>query len=164
MKMKRLNLETLAERTGIELERLQQCVEAGIVPERTWLLQADDERQLDGIDELTGTFLASAVLLLEAGYDERRISSLLRVICLVMKPGRNPLRLPVAADIVGGASNVVVQVADGDHVRWKVDDRDTGWVRIRTGERQAVLDYVPRIVLGIDLRAIHDRVLDSPNL
>lgn len=159
MKLKRLELELLSERIGIELLRLQYCVNESLVPERAWMLQADDESQLDGIDELTGTFLVSASLLLDAGYTERRIHSLLKTICLVMKPGRNPLRLPVAADIVGGATSVVVQISDGDHIRWKVDCRDTGWIRIYSGKRYPVPHHEPLIVTAIDLSSIHNQVL-----
>ncbi len=158
MKMKRLDLEALSELTDIELERLQYCVAEGLVPQRDWLLQADDERQLDGIDELTGTFLVCAIRLLDAGYAEQSVPSLLRTICLVIKPGRNPLRLPIAADVVS-ASRIVVQIADGGHVRWKVDGRDTGWIRIHAGKRRLVPDHAPRIVTAIDMSAIHDQVV-----
>ena len=66
----------------------------------------DDEFIHDGIDELTGSFLVCAALLLDADFVGRRISSLLRTICLVMKPGRNPLRLPQtdACETCGGST------------------------------------------------------------
>lgn len=159
MKMKRLDLETLSDRTGVKVGRLRRCLDRSLVAERTWLLQADDERQLGGIDELTGTFLLCAVLLQDAGYSERKIPSLLRTITLVMKPGRNPLNLPVAADIVSGATSVVVQIADGDHIRWKVDGRDTTWVRIRAGKREPMPGYTPTIITAIDMSGIHDQVV-----
>ncbi|MDA0589242.1 MAG: hypothetical protein O3C17_14645 [Planctomycetota bacterium] len=159
MKMQRLDLETLSERTNIECAHLQSILDDGLVPERTWLLQADDENQLSGIDELNSTFLVCANLLLDAGYTESRIPEILRTICLVMKPGRNPLRLPVASDIVAGANRVVVQIAEGEHVCWKVDGRDTGWIRVRAGRRQSIADFSPRVVTAIDMTSIHDQVL-----
>jgi len=100
-----------------------------------------------------------ASLLLEAGFNKLKIPELLNTICLVMKPGRNPLHLTVASDIVAGASRVVVQIADGDHVRWKVDDRDTGWLCPRADRRQPVADFAPRVVTAIDMTAIHEQVL-----
>ncbi len=158
-KLQRLDLATLSERTGIEHDRLRRFHELGLVPERTWLLQADDERLLDGIDELTGTFLVCATLLHDAGFNESKIAAILRDVCRIMKQGRNPLRLPVAADIVGGAASAVVQISDGNHIRWKVDGQDSGWIQIGTSKAQMNPDHAPKIVTALDMSAIHEKVV-----
>jgi len=100
----------------------------------------------------------AAHFLLDAGCAEAAIPNLLLLICHVQKLGRNPLKLPIAADVVTTNANAVVQIADASHVRWRIGSVNTPWTKVVGSRRRIEPDYAPRVVVAIDLGAMRDTV------
>ena len=152
MMIEHFTLSELSARSRVELAQLERCLE--FVPERDWLVgdpTADDRSEIDGV---TAMFLLCAVRLLKVGCRQLTVRKLLKAINHPQKPGRNPLREPVMADAVLGNGDAIVQIADDQYIRWKIDGRDTGWIPLMRVRAEPVCEYVPRIIIAIDIASI----------
>lgn len=155
-----MDIRTLSQRTGIGTRQLRYVLDHELVPERTWFLDEHAVGRARTFDEITAVLIASAAFLLEAGYKRDSVRVFLESISRIKPKGRNPLNVPVIADVITGKSAARVQFGDGQYVRWITSRADGKWVD-PTAPTRAISDLQPKVVIELNLGEIRDVVRNS---
>ena len=109
-------------------------------------------------------YLACAYYLLEAGCKRSAIQELLRTIPRIGLPRKNKLLSPLIDSVFEGSDPAAFQLADQHFARLTSGKIDTGWIKIRPGNKMfwpdnsPVLEMPAKIVITIDLGRIRDLV------
>lgn len=155
-----MDIRTLSQRTGIGTRQLRYVLDHNLYPERTWFLDEHSVGRARTFDEITAVFIASAAFLLEAGYKRDSVRTFLESISKIKPKGRNPLNVPLIANVVTGNGAARVQFGDGQFVRW-ISSRSTGeWID-PGAPTKAVSDIKPKVIIELNLGEIRDMVRDS---
>jgi len=128
-----------------------------LVPERTWFLDEHAVGRARTFDEITAVFIATAAFLLDAGYKRDSVRGLLASISRINPKGRNPLNVPVIADVITGKGPARVQFGDGRFVRWMARRSSDEWVD-PAHPTKPVSDIRPKVIIELDLGEIRDTV------
>jgi len=157
-----MDVKTLSERTGIAVRQIRYVLDHELVPERTWFPDEHAVGRSRTFDDTTAVFVACAAFLLDAGYKRDAVRTLMSSIGKVRASGRNPLNLPVIANVVTGDGAAKVQFADGTYVRW-IQGRSAGdWIHPGP-PAEAVTDLTPRVIVELNVSEIRNLVRDSHN-
>lgn len=154
--MQHIDLNTVSRRTGIAVSKLQFCIDDGI-SDRDWLIPEYGTPPTGMLDLIAAVHVACGAKLIDSGYSPLTAKILMKAIAGFQRQRPNPLNLPIIADAINGHERAVVQISDGTHVRWQIGVRDTSWFRF-TPTRQSEPDYLPTIILAVDVARIRDLI------
>lgn len=157
--MERIDLQELSRRTGVSEAKLQFCLDNDLTW-RDWLMPEFADYYPNLVDMTTGIYATLAARLSEIGCTIDGIKWLMKGITTVLPQRRNPLNLPILADVITGSMPAFVQVGDGRLVKWMINHRSEGWFKFHpTVERDDNAD--PEVVVAINVAQIRDAVRRS---
>jgi hypothetical protein len=155
-----MNIRILSQKTDIAIRQLRYVLDHELVPERTWFVDEHTVGRARNFDDITAIFIACAAYLLDAGYKREAVRSLIGAIGKIMPTGRNPLHLPVIANVVSGQGTAKVQFADGRYVRWIIGRSTGDW--IDPGPRaKSKPDLTPRVIVELNVGEIRDQIRET---
>ena len=153
-------LSTISQRSGVELRKLRYCVDHELVPERTWFLAEHEAGRPRRFDSITAVYLVCAARLLESGVRRDAIKSLMQHVGRFMKPGRNPLHLPLIAEAFASRQvDALIEFAEGSHYRCRVGKTDSGWLCVDGKLRPAAPDFSPVAVISLNVSLVRKRLI-----
>lgn len=151
-------LSTISQRSGVELRKLRYCVDHELVPERTWFLAEHEAGRPRRFDSIAAVYLVCAARLLESGVRRDAVKSLMQQVGRLMKPGRNPLNLPLIAEAFFSQAEALIEYADGSHYRCRVGKTDSGWLSF-DGRLRPAPDFLPVAVISLNVSLVRKRLL-----
>jgi hypothetical protein len=152
-----LNLRQLSERTGVSETKLQMCIDNGLTF-RDWLLPEFYELFPTMIDAIAAMHATMAARLTELGFGTDGAKWLMRAITAFIPREHNSLNLPPLADALASDLPAYVQIGDGELVRWKLNQYDSGWHKFQPAVEPVEL-ATPFVIVAVDVAAFRDRVL-----
>lgn len=156
-----MDIRTLSERTGIATRQIRYVLDHELVPERTWFPDEHRVGRSRTFDETTAIFIACAAFLLDAGYKRDAVRNLMASVGVVRATGRNPLNLPVLANVLTGNGVARVQFGDGKYVRW-IQGRTVGeWIQPGP-PAEAIGDTAPYVIVELNVSEIRNLVRGEP--
>lgn len=154
--MEHLELKQLSERTGVSEAKLQFCIDNNLAW-RDWLMHEFFDLYPHLLDVTAGIYATLAARFTELGITIDGVRWLMKGITAFHPRKRNPLGLPILADVIAGTMPAFVQIGDGEFVKWKLNHRDDGWYRFHPTVERAELAE-PLVVVAIDVAKIRDSV------
>lgn len=154
--MERIDLQELSRRTGVSEVKLQFCIDNDLTW-RDWLMPEFADYFPNLVDLTTGIYATLAARLSETGFRVDGLQWLMKGITAVLPQRRNPLNLPILADVICGTMPAYVQIGDGRQVKWMINHRSEGWFKFHPSvERDEDAELL--VVVAIDVAKIRDSV------
>ena len=154
-----MELRELSNRIGIPVRKLRYVLDHDLVPNRDWFVAEGEVGQPRRFDSITAFFIACAAFLLNAGHKRDAVREIMRSTAMIYPDGKNPLRLPLLANVIQGKSQAELLSGDGTHVRLRVGAKDSLWIACDDPKRR-IKDFRPKVTVGVDVGLIRDLVLN----
>jgi hypothetical protein len=156
-----MNLQSIAERTGLPLRTLRYVVDHKLVPNlRVRVSEHEVGRPRLFADDV-GVAIACAALLLEAGLKRDAVERIIHALAELNFRPENPRKGLTIADIIRNRTPAVILIGDGKNCRGLIESEslDSGWLQVRPLARLAK-DYAPMVVVQFDLGRLVRQLLD----
>ncbi|MBN8625968.1 MAG: hypothetical protein J0M17_10800 [Planctomycetes bacterium] len=95
--------------------------------------------------------------LIEIGCTLEGVKNLMKGVTAFHRRERNALNLPLLAEAITGNLPAIVQIADGTHVKFRLNERTISWHRF-VPSMAPDEQYEPLIVVAIDVAKVRDIV------
>lgn len=159
-----VDLQELADRTGLPLRKLRYVVDHELLPGMKFKISAHEAGRPRHFAQDAALGIALIAMLLDAGLRRTAAKEFVRALLdLPMQDGKGGIfrGYEVLRWMSDRGSEVWVELGDGTHLRMKFDDWESGWLEPSRGAR---LDknYRPITSLRVDLAALRDRILAEP--
>lgn len=152
------SLAELGNIVNIPVRKLRYVVDHELIPDRNWGIVDDEPGNPRKVDEISGTFIVAAAMLLESGVKREIVKNALRAADELKPPGRNQLNLPILFDAFGSKKNSSISIGDGMNVRVRVGRTDSGWHEIVEPGNKADNSYEPIVKITVSLAKIRDLI------
>lgn len=151
-----MDLQILAEKTGIDRRKLRYCLDHELVPGLKIQITADEAGRPRKFAEDVGFAIVCAAKLLELGLPHDSIRRFLKGFSEIQLTGGSSA---LAAILSHGHEPAVVYLGDGVHVRLVVEelDYDSGW-RSPGKRTRPNHNYRPEVTVGLDIGQIRRKV------
>lgn len=156
---KTIDIKTLNARTGITVRLIRYVLDHELVPDRTWMADEHAVGRARVFGQISAVFIATAAYLLLAGYKRDGVRDLITAISKPRPNSRNSLNLPVIGDLLVYGRSGRAQFADGQYVRWVVNEVTGDWVDSQSSSKIPA-DWIPKVTVEINISAIRDQIFD----
>lgn len=156
-----MDLQTIAFLTGLPVRKIRYVLDHRLLPGLQVTGQPDLVGRARILTELEGFSVACAAILLELGMKKDAVVDFMAG--LSRFPLEKRLRGRRTVNAIQKAfelrdTSAEALLADGTYLRFKLGDKDTGWIQSTTCD-PPFGGYQPRVVISIDLARLRDTFL-----